>query len=450
MTIKANLLRNLVLPIGDFVFGQEMITRLKFLENAQYWPLEKIQAKQAEDLRNLIQIAYAEVPFYQSMMDKAEVRPEEINDPADLSKLPIVTKDMLREGYPKLTTRYTGQKTYEASTSGSTGKNFYVMEDAMTAGWYRASFMLSLEWAGWQIGELHLQTGITPDRSLDRRIKDWFLGCHYKSAYQLDDEHLDEILITIRKHNLRHLWGYPGSLYYLAKFADTLGWDHPLSSVVSWGDSLYPHYRQLIESVFQTKVFDTYGCAEGFQIAAQCEYGNYHLHALDTVVEILDAYEKPVKPGKIGNIVVTRLHPGPMPLIRYVVGDLGVPSKQRGCPCGRGLPMMEAIKGRDADVITTPSGNRLIVHFFTGILEHFPEIDSFQVVQTEPDSILLRIQPKGEMTDSILDKIKTSLADKGTSDLQVNFQFVESIPMPPSGKHRFVINQTHSNEDTHV
>lgn len=444
MSIVSSLIRNFILPLGDLIFGQQMIKRLKFLEAAQYWPLEKILEKQVEDLQSLIRIAYSEVPFYRQLMAEAGVEPADIKVPSDLSMLPIVTKDMLREGFPHLTTRPTGQKTYQASTSGSTGKNFFVMEDANTAGWYRASFMLSLEWAGWQIGEPHLQTGMTLERGLDRRLKDWLLGCHYKSAYQLDDAHLDEILREMGKHRLKYLWGYPGSLYYIAKHAEKVEWNQPLKSVVSWGDSLYPHYRRKIEKVFQTHVFDTYGVAEGVQIAAQCEQGNYHMHALDAVVEFLDDDGNQVSPGELGNIIVTRLHPGPMPLIRYAVGDLGIPSANLSCKCGRGFPLMDSIQGRDADIIFTPSGNRLIVHFFTGILEHFQEIDSFQVIQTHPDSILLRIQPKGEINQQVLSKINTSLAEKGAGDLSVDFDIVDRIPLPPTGKHRFIINKMKS------
>ena len=442
MSLKTALLRQLILPLGDRIFGQRMMARLIFLEKAQYWPQEKILAAQSKALQDLIHITYQDVPFYHKLLEKAGIKPEDIQSPVDLHKLPVVTKDMLREGYPEQSTRSTGQKTYQASTSGSTGKNFYVMEDAFTAGWYRASFMLSLEWAGWRIGEPHLQTGMTLDRSLDRRIKDWLLGCHYMSAYELDDPHLEAILAEMERNQLKHLWGYPGSLFYIAKFAREQGWNRPLKSIVAWGDSLYPHYRQEIESVFQTPVFDTYGCAEGVQIAAQCEHGHYHLHALDAVVEFLNDDGHPVSPGDVGNIVVTRLHPGPMPLIRYAIGDLGVPSSQKTCPCGRGFPLMDSIRGRDADVITTPSGNRLIVHFFTGILEHFHEIDSFQVVQTMPQAILIRIQPQGEMSEGFFTKIRSALFEKGAVDLNIDFEIVDEIPLPPTGKHRFVINQT--------
>ena len=450
MDIFNNFLRNVIMPAGDLIFGQQMMARLRFLEEAQYWPHEKIAAKQAEDLQRLIKISYDEVPFYRELMDNTGIKPADIKSPADLSKMPIVTKDMLREVYPDKTTRTTGQKTYTASTSGSTGKNFYVMEDASTAGWYRASFMLSLEWAGWQIGDPHLQTGMTLQRSIDRRLKELIMRCHYVSAYALDNNHLKNMLNVIQKKQLSFVFGYPGSIYYLAKFATKNGWSRPLKSIVTWGDTLYPHYREEIEEVFHTQVYDTYGCAEGIQIAAQCEVGNYHLHALDAVVEFLDDDGEPVQPGEIGNIVVTRLHPGPMPLIRYAIGDLGTPAGPEPCECGRSFPLMQSIRGRDADVITTPSGNRLIVHFFTGVLEHFRDIDSFQVEQMTPKAILIRIQAKTKIDQNTLNHIKTILADRGASDLQIDFEIVDTIPLPPTGKHRFVISKMSSKEGTHV
>ena len=431
-----------MLPMGDLVFGQRMMSRLKLLEKAQYWTQNEISVRQLEDLQSLLRIAYKEVPFYRDLMDQSGGKGSQtIKVLSDLSRIPIVTKDMMRAGYPHDTTRSTGQRTYEASTSGSTGKNFFVKEDAYTAGWYRASFLLSLEWAGWHIGESHLQTGMTLNRSVDRRLKDWLLGCHYFSAYHLDDPHLDTILDEIERFDLKFIWGYPGSLYFLARRAKELGWNKPLKAAVTWGDMLFPHYRKMIQEAFITQVFDTYGCGEGFQIAAQCEYGNYHLHALDVVVEFLDDEGYPVQAGKIGNIVITRLHPGPMPLIRYVVGDSGAPSSEKDCPCGRRLPLMQSIQGRNADVITTPSGNRLIVHFFTGIMELFPEVNSFQVIQADPCQIVVKILPVGDLGSSFSERIIKALKEKGAEDLDIKIEYVNEMPFPLTGKHRFVINK---------
>lgn len=441
MNIYTNILRDFLLPVGDLFFGQQMIQRLKYLEKNQHLTTLQIIAKQSLALQKLITVAYNEVPLYRNLMEERGIQPQHILSAGDLQKMPIMTKDMFRSAYPTGVTRVTGQKTYEAKTSGSTGENFVVLEDAFTAGWYRASFMLALEWSGWKIGDPHLQTGMTLTRSWDRRFKDRLLRCHYFSAYNLEDPYLDEILQEIDRFKLKHLWGYPGSLYYLARRAQEVGWNQPLKAAVTWGDTLFPHYRNLIESVFTTRVYDTYGCAEGIQIAAQCEYGNYHLHALDAVVEFLDNQGQPVKAGELGNVIVTRLHPGPMPLIRYAIGDLGVPSEKTFCPCGRGFPLMQSIQGRNADIITTPSGNRLIVHFFTGVLEHFPEVDSFQVVQTRADQIIVKVIPQSGPNPLLSTRIANALKEKGAEDLEILINYVDEIPLPPTGKHRFVISQ---------
>ena len=140
-------------------------------------------------------------------MERLGVIPDDIQREEDLRKLPIFTKDVLRANYPDRTTRKTRQKSYQVCTSGSTGKNFCVMEDAETAGWYRSSLLLALGWAGWQIGEPHLQTGMTTSRSIDRLLKDFILRCHYVSAYELQDKNLQRTLDILDRNKIQYLWG---------------------------------------------------------------------------------------------------------------------------------------------------------------------------------------------------------------------------------------------------
>ena len=140
-------LRNAFLRAGDLICRQGMVRRLSFLERAQWWRREDIEAWRNRSLQMLIDAAHREVPFYRSLFDERHLKVGDIKSPLDLRRLPIVTKNMLRAQYPQQTTRDTGLKTYEVSSSGSTGNNFWVTEDAETAGQYRASFMLALEWA---------------------------------------------------------------------------------------------------------------------------------------------------------------------------------------------------------------------------------------------------------------------------------------------------------------
>jgi phenylacetate-CoA ligase len=419
-----------------------MIGRLRFLEQAQWWDMGRLEHERNRSLQKLIEVAYTEVPFYRSLMDQAGIRPDEIHCMQDLKRLPVINKAMLRAQYPKMTTRATGQRTYEASTSGSTGMNFRVLEDNETAAQYRAPFLLALEWSGWEFGQPHLQTGITLHRSSLRALKDFFFRCHYTAAFDLSDGALDRSLDLIESNKLEYVWGYPGSLYYLARRALQRGWNRSLKSLVTWGDQLFPHYRKTIESAFKARVFDTYGCGEGIQIAAQCGHGPcYHVHMLDTIVELLGNDGKPVPPGQSGRVVLTRLHPGPMPLIRYQVGDVAVASKSSNCACGRALPLLEGVQGRVTDVVTTPAGNRLIVHFFTGILEHFPEIDTFQVVQETREDLLVRVVPQKTFSSESVARIREALMEKGLLGMRINIEAVTDIPLTPGGKRRFVINK---------
>jgi phenylacetate-CoA ligase len=428
--------------VGDRIFGQKLMRRLRFLEDAQWWDPAQVAARRRDALVRLIDVAYREVPFYRELLDGVRLDPREVTSEADLTRIPVVTKAMLRSRYPDGTTRATGQRTYEACSSGSTGTNFCVREDMETAGWYRASFMLALEWSGWRIGIPHLQTGMTVERSADRRWKDRLLRCHYESAFDLSDAHLDRCLERIERHGLAHVWGYPGSIYFLARRAAERGWNRPLSSVVTWGDMLHPHYRAAIESTFRTRVFDTYGCGEGIQVAAQCGEGDtYHVHGLDVVVEYLDDAGRPVAPGEAGNIVLTRLHPGPMPLIRYSVGDVGRAVSGRRCACGRGFDVMEGLQGRSGDVVVTPDGNRLIVHFFTGIIEYFREVANFQVVQEESDRLVVRVVPGAGFSSETPAAVVKALQARGLTDMRIDVEVVASIPLPKSTKHRFVLSR---------
>jgi len=186
------------------------------------------------------------------------------------------------------------------------------------------------------------------------------------------------------------------------------------------------------------------------QIAAQCgEENTYHIHALDVIVEFLDDEGNPVRSGQPGNIVLTRLYPGPMPLIRYRVGDVGIAGNGRRCSCGRGYDLMGSIQGRDTDVVITPTGNRLIVHFFTGILEHFPEIESFQVVQESMESMVIRIVPTEQFSEESSDRIVAALQEKGATGIRIEIELVGQIPLTPGGKRRFVISNAIKPDDEH-
>jgi len=239
--------------------------------------------------------------------------------------------------------------------------------------------------------------------------------------------------------------GYGSSLYAYAKYAQEKGInDITFKSAISWGDKMFPHYRKCIEEQFHTTVFDCYGACEGTMIAAECEYHNYHIMTPHVFIEILDNEGREVSPGEMGEIMVTRLDNFLMPLVRYRIGDLAVKADpQKECQCGRHLPLLEKIIGRDTDLVYTPKGKTLIVHFFTGILEHIEEIRQFQVVQHTIDDIEIRVIPAENFTTDCFENIKREILSKANEKFNLRFSSVSKIDPSPSGKPQIVVSKLH-------
>ena len=61
---------------------------------------EEIEKIQLSRLQETVARVYKKVPAYAKKMDEAGVKPEDIQSLADLSKLPFVTKQDMRDNYP--------------------------------------------------------------------------------------------------------------------------------------------------------------------------------------------------------------------------------------------------------------------------------------------------------------------------------------------------------------
>jgi len=130
-----------------------------------------------------------------------------------------------------------------------------------------------------------------------------------------------------------------------------------------------------------------------------------------------------------------------MPFIRYEIGDLGVASS-RVCPCGRGLPMIEQLKGRTHDILRTPSGKVITGNVFDIIFFDFNHIvREFQVRQKRLDlmEVAMAVRPgvKEEDLRAVMTLIKTIIG----SDVDVTFNITEEIPLSASGKLHLTISE---------
>ncbi len=434
--------RNVLLPFGDLLANQTVMRHLRYYEATQRWPHERIQAEQDGLIRQLVAAAYGGCRFYRELYDRAGVHPADIQGYGDLPRLPMVDKTMLRTAYPEGLRLPTRHACHEYSTSGSTGLPFKVLLDDDTMSRARALMLLRTMYAGWNFGEPVFQTGMAVARGRLKALKDRCLQVTYRSAYDLSPSILDEYLDVIDRRRLEYLTGYAQSIYLLAERARQVGFGRRLCAAVTWGSNLLPQFRTAIRDAFGCETFDSYGVGEGMQIAAQSLHSGELMHqfCLHVAAEIVrDGV--PVPDGDRGEILLTRLNPGAMPLIRYRIGDVGRASATRADTGGINLPLWAGVDGRVSDIIVTPAGNQLIVEFFFGIFQYAPTIHQFQVVQTARDTLRIKIVTAPEYKPEHWDTVARAIWDKGDPDLKLEVDVVSEIPVEASGKRRFIVSQ---------
>ena len=138
-------------------------------------------------------------------------------------------------------------------------------------------------------------------------------------------------------------------------------------------------------------------------------------------------------------MVITRLDGYAMPLIRYYLGDLAVKGELKPVD-GHKLhfPTISKIIGRDTDIIKTASGKYMVVHSFTGIFEHIPEIRQFRVIQRTLTEIEIEIIPDKGYNDSFLDVIRGKIHGYLKEEFPVQIRIVDFIPDTASGKPQII------------
>ena len=435
------IVKNIIYPLSDKFLGLSVDKNLKKNRNIQWFSNKKLFSIQHSKLYAMLSHCKMNIPYYKNILNESNIYLEGYLF-KELKKIPTLTKKLIRKNLPnnivdKKRNIYTIEK-----TSGSSGEQgeFFLDREAFSK--IIAAQTLYWEWAGYSFGKKAIQTGINPERGLKKHLKDKLLLIKYADAFRIDSKMVEKNLSSFRSKKEVFFIGYPSSIFSYAKFAKELGIrDLSFKAIISLGDKMFPHYRDVIENTFNTEIFDTYGGAEGLMIAGECSEHRYHILSSHVHVEILDANGNTVPDGELGEVTVTSLDNFLMPLIRYKIGDLAVKSsKKNKCKCGRSLPMIDKIIGRDTDVLFTPKLKVLVVHFFTGIFEHFPEIKQFQVKQSEKGGkIDIQYINGTNFTAEILEKVRNKIYNRAKEEFPLEFYNVPEIASSPSGKPQIIV-----------
>lgn len=74
------------------------INKSKFWDEAlETQPREELEAKQLADLKEIVQFAYDNAPYYKRSFDEAGVKPSDIKTLKDIEKFPFINKKTQRD-----------------------------------------------------------------------------------------------------------------------------------------------------------------------------------------------------------------------------------------------------------------------------------------------------------------------------------------------------------------
>ena len=437
MKLKNFLLEKLVLKVVDFLLGIKFMSTLIELRSMYSSDKDKIIEVQQNKLNKLLLHAINNVPFYSNFKHLKK----EDNLHLHLNKFPIVNKTLLLEQQNNLLADEK-KNLIKCVSSGSTGQQSILYMSKVDQSYVRATQILWWEWAGYKIGDPVLQTGITPNRGFIKTIKDNLLNTYYLQAFTHNKDDVIKALKWAKTKNKPVLAGYASSLYVIAKYAIEEDISVDFKVAITWGDKLFDHYKKIIKQAFNVDIYETYGSAEGLMLGGQKDQENMYQMLLNSYVEIVDDNDLPVKDGEMGHVIVTNLNAFAMPLIRYRIGDLAIKLPANSIPKTRelGLPVWQKIIGRDTDLVKTKLNKFLVVHSFTGIFEHIPEIKQFCVIQNNIDGIIINIIRGEGFDNKILIEIQQEILKHINEPFKIEFKEVDFIAPTKSGKPQLIIS----------
>jgi phenylacetate-CoA ligase len=440
--------RHILLPAFETgVKRRKTFAYWRDLEQTQWLSRAELERIQFQSLDRLLRHAFDHCPYYQSAWQSLGLNPGSLKAPADFSNWPIITRETIRENRPAMRAQTPGLKLITKSTGGSSGVPLQFdlntdSSDRRSAAWHRG-----YSWAGAGPGtrQFYLWGVDLRPRSTWRRQKEKLHNHLYRkkiwSSFDLTEQRIPDLLDDLNQYRPDVIVAYTKPIYELARHINERG-IRPFQprSIVVGAEKLHDFEREMIQRVFAAPVFETYGSREFMLIGAECDRHNgMHLSMEYLLVEVLDATGQPTPAGQEGDLVITDLFNYGMPFIRYATGDRAVAGLDN-CPCGRGLPLLKKVSGRQLDMLRTPDGRLIPGEFFPHLVKDYRAIRRFQVIQEQPDLISLRLVTDAHWNAETSRHLESLVRETLGPMMRFEVQLVTDIPLTAIGKHRVVIN----------
>jgi phenylacetate-CoA ligase len=420
--------------------AQLLARAMQMLETTQWQSREEITALQYRKLAVLAQHYETHSAQFRARLRDAGLKAADMASPAGFAKLKPLSRREL-QGATDLFCANIPQAhlpTYDTTTSGSTGEPVRIRRTAYSHLDWLATTMREHLW--------HAHDFLAPFCAIRAnipkltRVENWGApaGLLRATGSALAIPITTDIATQaalVREFDPGTLLIYPSNLGALAQHCDANGIRFErLKKILTIGETLSLDVRSRAEAIFRADISDVYSSQEAGNIALQCPQSNlYHVMAENLIVEIVDVNGICTGEGETGRIVITDLNNFATPLIRYDIGDYAQIGS--ACPCGRGLPTLKRILGRERNLILMPDGSR---HWPLVGFHKFREIApiiQYQMIQQDREQVELRLVVERPLTAreerNLTIHVQTSLGHPFSLNI---CYFDAQIPAGPNGK----------------
>lgn len=387
--------------------------------------------KMNEHLSSILKHATTTVPYYTNYKKYSS-----------LNDFPVVNKVQLREFVDDfISEKFKDKKSFQVSTSGSTGTPFVVYQDKNKKIRNTADTIYFSEKAGYKIGQKLFYI-----RAWSKLIKKSNLATFLQNIRMINVKHLNPVSISkfikeIEKGTSNNAFiGYPSAFKEICKYLDDIN-SKPLnlkvSSMIANAEPLGEPTKKAVKKYFGFDILSRYSNMENGILSQQIANGgnSFHINWASYYIEILDIKEdKPAGYGNMGRVVVTDLFNYYMPLVRYDTGDLAIMDIDNECQTK--APSFTKVEGRQMDTIYTTDGRIMTTVVYE--LEYFPEFKQFQLIQENKNTYLVKINLEGVFKQE--EKMITILKNFLGEDATIKIEYVKEIPELSSGKRKLTLN----------
>lgn len=397
------------------------------------------------------------VPYYSGIFRSPAVPGGNIHSHEDLPRIPVLTREVLQNNRENLASAdHASRGSILNSSGGSTGEPVHFLQDAAFRSMGDFVFLR------------YLQSFFVKDARRVRKLVVWgsdrdilkgSQGVRARitnavnrevllNSFRMSADDISKYIRTINSYKPELVRGYAGSLYEIAKYATAN--DLPLHApgiVISQAETLTDEMRSRIREAFQADVVNFYGSRETASVAGECACHTLHSFSYYNLLEILGPDGTPARKGDTGRVVVTNLYNYAMPLVRYEIGDMGIPGDTDRCACGSILPQLKQITGRIVDHFRLRNGTvipgEFFIHFI-GVTCNRGGILKFQVIQRDYDRVVIRAVVSRLHSGSEKSMIEENIRRVMGPACRIDWELVDDIAKTASGKFRYTISEVGS------